>query len=118
MKAAIVTEAGVQVRDVPEPKPAPNEVLVRVRAAGLNRADLGVASGQAHGRMGGPGTIIGLEFAGEVAAVGSEVPDSEIQAFVQSPEGRALSSGFVRIDDPATRRRIIDLIATLAGDRV
>ena len=33
-------------------------------------------------------------------------------------EGRALSSGFVRIDDPATRRRIIDLIATLAGDRV
>ncbi|MCB4822523.1 zinc-binding dehydrogenase [Roseicella aerolata] len=76
MKAAIVTESGVQVKDVPEPQPAPHEVLVRVRAAGLNRADLGVAAGHAHGRMGGPGTIIGLEFAGEVAAVGSEVPES------------------------------------------
>ena len=34
MKAAVVTESGVRVQDVPEPKPKPNEVLVRVRAAG------------------------------------------------------------------------------------
>ena len=45
-----------------------------------------------------------------------ETAESEIQAFVSSPEGRALSSGFVRIGDPATRRRIIELVATLAGD--
>ena len=74
MKAAVVTEAGVQVMDVAEPKPGPDEVLVRVRASGLNRADLGVAAGHAHGRMGGAGTILGLEFAGEIAAVGTEVP--------------------------------------------
>jgi NADPH2:quinone reductase len=74
MKAAVVTEAGLRVQDAPEPTPKPNEVLVRVRAAGLNRADLGVASGQAHGRQGGPGTIVGLEFAGEIVAVGAEVP--------------------------------------------
>lgn len=74
MKAAIVTEAGVQVIDVAEPKPGPHEVLVRVRASGLNRADLGVAAGHAHGSMGGAGTILGLEFAGEIAAVGTEVP--------------------------------------------
>ncbi|HYZ32327.1 MAG TPA: zinc-binding dehydrogenase [Crenalkalicoccus sp.] len=76
MKAAIVTESGVQLREVPEPKPGPAEVLVRVRAAGLNRADLGVAAGHAHGRIGGPGTILGLEFAGEVVAIGAEVPDT------------------------------------------
>lgn len=76
MKAAVVTESGVQVKDVPEPKPGPNEVLVRVRASGLNRADLGVAAGHAHGRMGGPGTILGLEFAGEVVEVGAEVPNN------------------------------------------
>ena len=75
MKAAVVTESGVQVRDVPEPQPRANEVLVRVRAAGLNRADLAVASGHSHGSIGGVGTIVGMEFAGEVAAVGSEVPD-------------------------------------------
>jgi len=74
MKAAVVTESGVAVRDVPEPAPKPNEVLVRVRAAALNRADLAVASGQRHGAIGGPGTIVGMEFAGEVAAVGAEVP--------------------------------------------
>src|SRR4051794_25919265 len=76
MKAAVVTESGVQVRDVPEPTPKPNEVLVRVRAAALNRADLAVASGYSHGSIGGVGTIVGMEFAGEVAAVGPEVPDS------------------------------------------
>ena len=73
MKAAVVGEKGVEIRDVPKPEPKPNEVLVRVRAAGLNRADLGVAAGHAHGRMGGPGTILGLEFAGEIEAVGAEV---------------------------------------------
>lgn len=73
MKAAIVTDAGVRVADVPTPRPGPDEVLVRVRAAGLNRADLGVAAGRAHGSIGGAGTIIGLEFAGEVAEVGANV---------------------------------------------
>jgi NADPH2:quinone reductase len=53
--------------------PAPNEVLIRVRATSLNRADLLIASGQKHGRIGGPGSRLGLECAGEVEAVGSEV---------------------------------------------
>jgi len=73
MKAAVLTATGVAVREVPKPKPAANQVLVRVRAAGLNRADLIVASGHMHGSSGGPGTVLGLEFAGEVEAVGGEV---------------------------------------------
>lgn len=73
MKAAVVTAEGVKVQQAPRPVPGPEQVLVRVRAAGLNRADLGVAAGHAHGRMGGAGTILGLEFAGEVAAVGAGV---------------------------------------------
>ena len=40
MKAAVATEQGLAVRDIAQPKPKPNEVLVRVRAAALNRADL------------------------------------------------------------------------------
>lgn len=73
MKAAIVTDQGVQLREVAAPVPKPDEVLVRVRAAGLNRADLAVAAGHSHGAIGGPGTIVGLEFAGEIAGVGSAV---------------------------------------------
>jgi len=73
MKAAVVADGGVEIRQVEKPKPGPEQVLVRVRAAGLNRADLQVAAGRSHGGIGGPGTVLGLEFAGEVEAVGSAV---------------------------------------------
>ena len=75
MKAAVVTEAGVQVKDAPKPSPKPNEILIKVRAASLNRADLAVAAGHRHGSAGGAGAIVGLECAGEVEAVGAEVKD-------------------------------------------
>jgi NADPH:quinone reductase len=73
MKAAVVGEKGLEIRDVPRPEPKANEVLVRVRAAGLNRAELAVAAGHRHGAVGGAGAIVGLEWSGEVAAVGAEV---------------------------------------------
>jgi NADPH2:quinone reductase len=73
MRAAVLGENGVEVRDLPKPEPKPNEILIRVRATSLNRADLHVASGQQHGRVGGVGARIGLECAGEVEAVGGAV---------------------------------------------
>jgi NADPH2:quinone reductase len=73
MKAVVVGASGVEVREVPRPTPGPTQVLVRVRASGLNRADLIMASGRPHGAHGGAGAILGLEFAGEVAEVGSQV---------------------------------------------
>jgi NADPH2:quinone reductase len=77
MKAAILGEAGIAIGEVPKPAPKPNEVLIRVRATTLNRADLLVASGHQHGPVGGRGARIGLECAGEVEAVGSEVTGIE-----------------------------------------
>jgi len=73
MKAAVVTATGLEVSEVAMPKLSPTQVLTRVRAASLNRADLAVVSGQQHGRVGGPGTIPGLDWAGDVVAVGGEV---------------------------------------------
>src|SRR5260221_3631087 len=75
MKAAVVTEQGLQYTDAPKPSPKPHELLIKVKAASLNRADLAVASGHRHGTVGGAGTIVGLECAGEVEAVGSDVKD-------------------------------------------
>jgi NADPH2:quinone reductase len=74
MRAAVVTESGLVVKEVPDPRPASGEVLVRLRAIGLNRADLGVAAGHRHGNQGGAGAIPGIEGAGEVIAVGPDVP--------------------------------------------
>ena len=74
MRAAVVAEGGLVVKEVPEPRPGPGQVLVRLRAIGLNRADLGVAAGHRHGNQGGPGAIPGIEGAGEVVEVGPEVP--------------------------------------------
>ena len=75
MRAAVLGEKGAEIRDLPKPEPKPNEVLIRVRASSLNRADLLVASGHQHGSVGGVGARIGLECSGEVEAVGSEVRD-------------------------------------------
>ena len=75
MKAAVVGEHGVEIRDLPKPEPKPNEVLIRVRASSLNRADLLVALGHQHGAVGGVGARLGLECAGEVEAVGGDVKD-------------------------------------------
>ena len=65
MKAAVVGDTGLEIREIDTPKPGPAEVLIRVRAVGLNRADAMVASGMAHGRAGGPGTVPGIEYVGE-----------------------------------------------------
>lgn len=73
MKAAILGDAGLTIGEADKPRPLPNEILVRVRACGLNRADLIMLAGHKHGAAGGPGTVLGLEWAGDVVEVGSEV---------------------------------------------
>jgi putative PIG3 family NAD(P)H quinone oxidoreductase len=80
MRAVVVTKTGgpevLEVRDVPAPAPQGDQVLVRVRACGLNRADLMQARGQYPAPPGVPADILGLEFAGEVEALGPTVTGS------------------------------------------
>src|SRR5207249_9250433 len=85
MRAAVLGDKGVEIRDLPKPAPKPNEVLIRVRASSLNRADLLVSLGHQHGAVGGVGARLGLECSGEVEAVGSEVQGIK-------PDDRVLSS--------------------------
>lgn len=73
MKAAVLTQTGLEIRDVPRPVPTADQVLVRVRASALNRADLIMLGGHKHGNAGGPGTVLGLEWAGEVVEAGPNV---------------------------------------------
>lgn len=73
MRAAIRGVAGLEYAVLPLPQPGPDEVRVRVRAVALNRADLGVLAGHMHGSIGGTGTVLGMEWAGDVHALGSAV---------------------------------------------
>jgi NADPH2:quinone reductase len=50
MRAGVATENGLELRDIPRPEPKPFQILVRVKAAGLNRADLAASRGSRHGR--------------------------------------------------------------------
>jgi NADPH:quinone reductase-like Zn-dependent oxidoreductase len=74
MRAVIVEAGSVVVRERPDPVPGAGELLVRVQAAGLNRADLLQRAGLYPAPSGWPVDIPGLEFAGIVTAVG---PGSE-----------------------------------------
>jgi NADPH2:quinone reductase len=77
MKAITITGTGgpevLQLREKPTPEPRGDQVRVRVRACGLNRADLMQCRGHYPAPAGAPADIPGLEYAGEVDAVGPDV---------------------------------------------
>jgi NADPH2:quinone reductase len=77
MKAGVASPDGVVVRDIDAPKLKPADILVKVKAIALNRADLGAARGDTtHGAA--VGKAIGSEFSGEVVEVGAEAQDFKI----------------------------------------
>lgn len=83
MKAVFIDSFGsdldLSVREVADPAiPRGTQILVRVRAAGLNRADLLQARGLYPPPPGYSLNVPGLEFAGEIAAVGEDVQDWKI----------------------------------------
>ncbi|MGI8557073.1 MAG: zinc-binding dehydrogenase [Solirubrobacteraceae bacterium] len=71
MLAVTVRAGEVLVEEHPDPEPGPGQVLVRVRAAGLNGADMLQRKGRYPAPPGSPKDIPGLELAGEVAALGA-----------------------------------------------
>ena len=69
MKAVVCVPGGCEVAEVPDPQPAPGQVVVEVDACGLCGSDVhAVAGGLAR-----EGQILGHEFGGRVAALGREV---------------------------------------------
>jgi len=71
VKAVTIREGGMlELADHPDPEPGAGEVLVRIRAAGLNGADMLQRRGGYPAPPGAPADIPGLELAGEVVACG------------------------------------------------
>lgn len=70
MRAVTLKDGDLTVGEHPDPAPGAGEVLVRVRAAGLNGADMMQRRGLYPAPPGAPQDIPGLELAGEVEALG------------------------------------------------
>ena len=106
MKAVVISTPGgpevLRYQDVPKPVPGPEDLLVRVHATALNRADI-------LQRMGGypqPGPkpshdIPGLEFAGEVTQVGDRV-----QGFAPGDRVMGLLAGGGYAEQVVTHQRL------------
>jgi NADPH2:quinone reductase len=73
VRATVIRDGELLVEERPDPEPGHGEVLVRIRAAGLNGADMLQRKGRYPAPPGAPADIPGLELAGEVAAVGPAV---------------------------------------------
>ena len=78
MKAVTLGSDGVEIKELAEPKPSQNQVLVKVKSCGLNRSDLLETQGQSFGHTGGDTKIIGGEFAGEIIELGEGVEDLKV----------------------------------------
>jgi NADPH:quinone reductase len=70
VRAATIREQEIVIEEHPDPVPGAGEVLVRVRGAGLNGADMMQRRGLYPAPAGFPQDIPGMEFAGEVAGLG------------------------------------------------
>jgi len=86
MHAVVIGEGQLQWQERPDPEPGDHEVVVAVRAAGVNGADLSQRGGTYPAPPGWPQDIPGLEMAGEVSAVGARVtrfaPGDRVMALV------------------------------------
>jgi putative PIG3 family NAD(P)H quinone oxidoreductase len=141
VKAIVAREPGppevLELRDVETPSLRPDEVLIKVAAAGVNRADL--LQRQGHYRLPpGVSDIPGLEVSGTIAEVGEEVPNWEVDdpcvallagggyaeyvavpagQVVPPPLGVELVAAAGVIEAAATVYSNIELIGLAEGDR-
>lgn len=102
MKAITYADFGtadvLRLAEVPMPQPRPTDLLVKVMAAGVNRADLLQRQGRYGSQHYGESELLGLEVAGEVVAVGSDVTDFRPGDRVMAIVGGGAYAEYARVD--------------------
>lgn len=83
---------------VPMPEARSHDLIVRVRAAGVNRADILQREGFYAGQHFGESELLGLELAGDVVAIGSEVTDIAIGDHIMAIVGGGAYAEYARVD--------------------
>src|SRR3954452_2124013 len=113
MRAVTIIDGQLEVREHTTPEPGTDEVRVRVHGAGLNRADLLQRIGLYPPPPGVPVDIPGMEFAGEVDAVGPGVDMPEVGTRVFGIVGGGAQAEYLTIHPShcATVPESLDLVA-------
>src|SRR3954465_5366368 len=91
MKAYVYGANGAEITEIAKPSPKGTQVRVKVSACGLNRADLGMTKGHVHGAAGGVGTVLGMEWAGEVAELGPDARGVQVGDKIMGSGGAAFA---------------------------
>ncbi|WP_176084773.1 NAD(P)H-quinone oxidoreductase [Martelella sp. HB161492] len=102
MKAITFDQFGgadvLRLADVPEPEIRPDDLLVKVKALGVNRADLLQRQGYYGGQTYGESPLMGLEVAGEVLMTGNSVTDMMPGARIMAIVGGGAYAQYARVD--------------------
>jgi NADPH2:quinone reductase len=113
VRAITIVEGRLELADRPVPEPAREGVVVRVHGAGLNRADLLQRAGHYPPPPGVPADIPGMEFAGVISAIGSDVTARAVGDRVFGITGGGAQAEYVAI--PAVHCAVVpeplDLVA-------
>src|SRR3954451_3581216 len=91
MKGYVYGANGAEITEIAKPSPKGTQVLVKVHACGLNRADLGMTKGHVHGAAGGVGTVLGMEWAGEGAELGPDAKGVKVGDRIMGSGGAAFA---------------------------
>lgn len=121
MKAVVITRPGgpdvLEIQERPIPSAAAGQVVVRVHASALNRADLLQREGHYPPPAGSPQDIPGMEFAGEIAELGEGVSEWRVGDRVFGIVGGGANAQFLATD-AGTVARIPDRLSWLEAAAV
>jgi NADPH2:quinone reductase len=102
VKAVVFDQFGkadvLRLADVPAPQMRPGDLLVKVMAAGVNRADLLQREGYYGAQSYGESELLGLELAGEVVAAGNDITDIRPGERVMAIVGGGAYAEYARVD--------------------
>src|SRR4051794_23031381 len=112
MRAVTIRDEAITVDEHPDPRPQAGELLVRVRASGLNGADVLQSKGRYPAPAGSPQDIPGLEFAGEVAETGPGVQRFEVGDRVMGVVGGGGQAELIAVHE----RLVMPVPAAVASD--
>jgi NADPH:quinone reductase-like Zn-dependent oxidoreductase len=99
MQAVVIHEGSLIWQQMPDPSVGDSELLVAVRAAGINGADLMQRDGRYPAPAGSPTDIPGLDLAGEVVKVGRQVTRFAVGDRVMAVVGGGAQATLAAVDE-------------------